>query len=166
MEEKVSIKLKDEGVVKVPIVNSKGEETGDEIVFDLEDLRLPFKLNKCKMEHEANYKLAMEKLDKIENAELEESVEDGSIATQKELLALEVMEEFFEKEMKTLDYFLGEGGTKKLLGGRRPYLTMFDDIEEMLEPIYPLLDKSYEKSVDKIKNKYSELKFKNEKLLK
>lgn len=166
MEEKVTIKLKENGVIRVPIVTHDGKETGEEIIFDLEDFELPFKLNKCKIEHEKNYKQAMKKLDEIEKMELEENIEEGSIATQKELKSLEVMEEFFAKETKALDYFLGEGGTKKMLGGRHPYFSMFDDIDEMLQPVYPLLDKCYEKSIEKIKNKYSEETFKNGKLLK
>ena len=60
--------------------------------------------------------------------------------------------------MDALDLFLGEGGTKKLLNGRKPYYSMYDDISEMLEPILPKLKLSADSIVEKIKEKYSNTK--------
>ena len=60
--------------------------------------------------------------------------------------------------MDALDLFLGEGGTKKLLNGRKPYYSMYDDISEILEPILPKLKLSADSIVKKIKEKYSNTK--------
>jgi len=57
--------------------------------------------------------------------------------------------------MEALDLFLGEGGTKKLLNGRKPYYEMYDDINDILEPILPKLQKTAEDIEDRIKQKYS-----------
>ena len=67
-----------------------------------------------------------------------------------------IIQEFYKKEEKALDLFLGEGATKKMLNGRKPYLTMFEDISERIAPILPQLKLEYSNIVDKIKSKYSQ----------
>ena len=58
--------------------------------------------------------------------------------------------------MHALDLFLGEGGTKKLLNGRNPYYSMYNEFSEILNPIMPLLDVKMEDIENKIKQKYSD----------
>ena len=41
--------------------------------------------------------------------------------------------------MEALDLFLGQNGTNKLLNGRKPYYSMYEDINDMLVPILPKL---------------------------
>ena len=59
--------------------------------------------------------------------------------------------------MKALDLFLGEGGTEKLLNGRKPYYSMYEDISEILEPVLPLIKERTIDITDKIKQKYSNI---------
>ena len=54
--------------------------------------------------------------------------------------------------------FLGKGGTAKLLNGRKPYYSMYEDISEMLKPILPLLQKSTDDIINKVKEKYANVK--------
>ena len=59
--------------------------------------------------------------------------------------------------MKALDLFIGEGKTQMILDlmGRKPYLTMYDDIGRLIEPILPQLKINVESIKDKIKTKYT-----------
>ena len=68
---------------------------------------------------------------------------------------MEAVKEFYKKEEEALDEFIGEGATRKLLAGRKPYVSMFEDINEYLEQIAPILKESQNKLIDKIKTKYS-----------
>ena len=53
---------------------------------------------------------------------------------------------------------MGEGMVSKLLDGRNPYYSMYDDISEMLEPIMPKLKINAENIVAKVKEKYGNKK--------
>ena len=77
------------------------------------------------------------------------------ILSWKEEEKLKVLQEFYKREMEALDLFLGEDGTKKLLNGRKPYYSMYEDISEMLEPILPKLKLRADDIASKIKQKYS-----------
>ena len=66
----------------------------------------------------------------------------------------ELSVQFYEKEIEALDLFLGLGGTHKLLNGRKPYYSMYEDINEMLEPILPIIKKGFDSIENKIKAKY------------
>ena len=67
---------------------------------------------------------------------------------------MEAVKEFYKKEEEALDEFIGEGATRKLLAGRKPYISMFEDINEYMEQIAPVLQDSQNKLIDKIKAKY------------
>ena len=66
-----------------------------------------------------------------------------------------MLQEFYKREMEALDLFLGQNGTNKLLNGRKPYYSMYEDISEILEPIMPKLKLRADDIVNKIKEKYS-----------
>ena len=50
--------------------------------------------------------------------------------------------------------FLGQGGTKKFLNGRKPYWEMFDDLSEAIEPYMDKLEVRTKNMTDRIKAKY------------
>ena len=64
----------------------------------------------------------------------------------------------YKKEMEALDLFLGKDGTKKLLNGRNPYYSMYEDINEILEPVLPKLKLRADNIIDKVKEKYNDKK--------
>ena len=63
------------------------------------------------------------------------------------------MKKYYAKTEEAMDLFLGEGGTQKIFGDIR-YLTMFDDLAEMLKPIMPKLKVNVESIEKQIKEKY------------
>lgn len=148
------IKLPENDVIKIGIKDSKGNDTGEHLEFDLEDFTLLKRLNQMRINHTRN-------LQYYDNQNLilskkQDYTPKNSMFTYKELRQIEIAEEFCKKEMETIDLFIGEGKTQMILDliGRKPYLTMFNDIYKMLEPITPIIEKEKNKLEDKIKEKY------------
>lgn len=146
------IQLKKNNIFKVTIKDEEGKETGEHLEFDLEDIELPLRLNECEAKHRKNIeylKMQFVIIDKKEDKK------GKFLLSYKEEEKLKVLKEFYKKEMEALDLFLGENGTKKLLNGRNPYYSMYDDINEMLEPILPKLKIRTEDIKNKITKKYN-----------
>lgn len=139
------IQLKKDDILRVGIKDANGKDTGEHLEFDLEDIELPLRIEEAMEKHKRN----MEELQKRKFI-----LDKNKDNKRNDMETLKLMKEFFAKEEKTLDLFLGKGGTKKMLNGRKYYYTMFDDIIDMLEPIFPLIEERAGKIADKIKNKY------------
>ena len=149
------IKLKKDNIFRVGIQDDKGNNTGNVLEFDLEDLELPFKAQEAEYQHKKN----MEKLKAdFVLADKKPEKKGKKLMSSREEEKLKALQEFYSKEEKALDLFLGEGGARKLLNGRKPYYEMFDDILEYLEPIIPKLELHKEDIVEKIKKKYNSKK--------
>lgn len=151
MEENNIIQLKKDNIFRVDIVDSQGNKTGEQLQFDLEDIELPLRLAQCEKMHEENMRDLKAKIliiDKKQDTK-------GKILSKNEEQKIIAFNECYKKEEEALDLFLGQGGTRKLLNGRKPYLTMYNDIGEILEPIMPKLKLTTEDITRKIKEKYS-----------
>lgn len=145
------IELKKDNLLRIGIKTDEGVDTGNELVFDLEDIELPLRMQQCLEEHKnnvLNIKNQFVIIDKREDKK------GKKLLSANEEAKIKAMKEFYDKEIKCLDMFLGEGGTLKILNGRKPYFTMFDDINEYLEPIKPLIQNTTENIKDKIIKKY------------
>lgn len=152
------IQLKKDNILKIGIKDSEGNPTGEHLEFDLEDIELPLRINECDLMHKANENFVKMKYNIIDN---QEDKKGKKLLSWKQEEKLKVLKEFYQKEMVALDLFLGEGGTNKLLNGRKPYFTMYDDIGEILEPIIPLLKQNNDDITNKIKEKYKNKEEKN-----
>lgn len=148
------IQLKKSNVLKIGIKDANGVDTGEWLEFDMDDIELPLRLNKCSVEHRKNVDYAKMQFVIIDK---KEDKKGKYLLSWKEEEKIKVLNEFFEKEMKVMDTFLGEGGCKKMLNGRKPYYEMFDDIYESLKPIFPLLEKNVKGINDKVREKYKTL---------
>lgn len=149
------IQLKKDNILRIGIKDTDGNATGEHLEFDLEDIDLPLRINQCDMQHKKNVQNLKMQFAIIEK---KEDKKGKFILSWKEEEKLKVLKNFYEKEMEALDLFLGKGGTKKLLNGRSPYLSMYDDIGEILEPIMPKLKVKADDIADKIKSKYGSKK--------
>lgn len=147
---------KRESLKRFGIRAEDGTDTGEYIEIDVEDLDLPLKANDCQAKHIENYNNLNKKIEEAKNLSNEKT--DNDVLSKKERAILEAFKEFYEAEEKSIDELLGEGATRKLLGGRRPYLTMHDDINEYLEQIIPVLKNTQENVISRIKNKYGKEK--------
>lgn len=145
------IQLKKDNILRFGIRTADGEDTGEFLEFDMEDVSLPLRINEADILHKKNIqdlKMKMAILDKKQDKK------GKYILSWKEEEKIKLIKDFYNKEMKALDLFLGENGTKKLLNGRNPYLTMYDDIAEYIEPIMPKLKMNSDDIVNSIKKKY------------
>lgn len=148
---KNSIEAVDDNILRFPITKN-GKETGDYIEFDMEDIELPFRLDESYKLHNANVSEVRRKLIVIQK---QQDVERDGLLSKNQEEEAKAIREFYDKEEKALDLFLGEGATKKLLQGRKPYFTMFEDISEKISPILPQLKLEANNVMDRIREKYS-----------
>lgn len=152
------IQLKNKGIIKIGLKDSEGKEILDDkgnivcLEFDLEDIELPLKYNKCDYQHQKNVEYLRNQFLVIDK---KEDKKGKFLLSANQEAKAKALKEFYQNEIKALDLFLGEGGTKKLLNGRSPYWDMFDDISNILKPIEPLLKQGFDNVFDKIKSKYS-----------
>ena len=147
------IQLKEDNILRIGIKDTEGNDTGEYLEFDMEDIELPLKLNQCEKEHYKNVSALKNQYAIIDK---QEDKKGKYVLSWKDEEKIKAVKEFYDKEAQALDLFLGENGTKKLLNGRRPYITMFDDISDLLEKyVLPKLDLTKDNVIKKIKSKYS-----------
>lgn len=148
------VKLKGSNILEIGIQDYKGNPTGEVLTFDIEDIETAEKYNRCAEKHHDNvqrFKFDIAVIEKKQDVKAK-----GSLMSQNEKEKMKRIKEFYKDEMEALDLFLGENGTLKLLAGRKPYISMYDDITEALEKdVLPHLKTNYESLVDKIKTKYN-----------
>ena len=146
------IQLKKDNILRIGIKTSDGVDTGEHLEFDMEDIELPLRLNQSGVEHKKNLQqLKMQ----VQIIEKQQDKKGKQILSWKEEEKIKAYKNFYKKEMKALDLFLGEGGTLKLLNGRKPYYSMYEDIGEIIEPIMPLIKQRTDNIISNIKEKYA-----------
>lgn len=155
-----SIQLKEQDLLRLRIKTDKGEYTGEELVFDLEDIELPLKYqeaieqSKKNKEHIRNQFLIIDK---------RQDVKGKKALTKNQEDKIKALNEFFKKQEEIYNIVLGENGVKKLLNGRKIGWTSFQMIDEILEKqIKPYLDIDMKRITDKVKEKYSVVETKEE----
>ena len=157
------IQIKKSNIVKIGIKDENGVDTGEHLEFDLEDINLPLRLNECDEKHRKNLEFLRNQFIIIDK---KEDKKGKKILSWKEEEKLKALNNFYAEEEKALDLFLGQGGTRKLLNGRNPYYSMYEDISEILEPIMPKLKLRADDIAKKIKDKYSNVNNQDKNVLK
>ena len=157
------IQLKKDSILRIGIKDSDGNDTGEHLEFDMEDINLAIRLNECDEKHRKNLEFLRNQFIIIDK---KEDKKGKKILSWKEEEKLKVLQEFYKREMEALDLFLGENGTKKLLNGRNPYYSMYEDINDMLKPILPKLKLRADDIAKKIKDKYSNVNNQEKNVLK
>lgn len=147
-----TIKLKKDNILRFAIQTADGEDTGNVLEFDVEDIELPIRLQECIETHKRNIQDLKARYIIIDK---KQDKKGKKMLSANEEAKLKVLQNFYSKEIEALDLFIGKGGTEKLLNGRKPYLTMYDDINEYIAPIIPIIEKRAGNIKDKIKEKYS-----------
>ncbi|MFR1647809.1 MAG: hypothetical protein ACLSWT_05615 [Clostridia bacterium] len=152
------IKLKNQkDILKLGFQDENGNIIKDEknrevyIQFDLGDIDLPLKYNKCVNlieQSRNNLKTQMIIINKKENHK------GKQLLSSNEVLKVKAFKQFYKDMENAMDLFLGEGGTKKFLNGRNPYFEMWDDISEAIEPYMDKMKLTVDDMEKRIKEKY------------
>lgn len=158
------IKLNKDDILRLEIVTSDGEKTGNYLEFNLEDIELPLKYQELLERDEKNKKNLRNQLMIIEKRQ---DVKGKKLLSKNQEDEIKALNDFFKKEKETYDLFLGKGGFDKLLNGRAMTWTIFEEIDELIvNQILPHLDLSMTRIQDKVKEKYSQAVARNKEVLK
>ena len=155
MENDIQIKLKkSDKVIRIPIIDEDDNNTGEFLQFDVEDVQTVLNLQECIEQHKKN--MAYLKNQEVIINKKEDHKGKKLFSSNQESMA-KAIQEFYAREIKAMDLFIGEGKTELILKlmKRRPYLSMFNDIEELLKPIFPVIQKGYEDYKKEIESKYT-----------
>lgn len=153
------IQLNDDSILRLRIKDKNGNETGEMLTFDLEDIELFLRYQELVEEHKKNVKNVQNQLIIINKRQ---DVKGKKLLSKNEEDNLRALNEFFKKEEIVYNKFLGENGVKKLLNGRKlGWFTMLE-IDDIIEKqIFPYFEKVQENFKNKIKAKYGNLLNKN-----
>ena len=146
------IQLKPSSIKRFGIRTADGVETGESIEIDIEDLELPKRADACNKKHIENVKKLNHQITIINKKQDHKGKDE--LYSDNEKALMKAVYEFYKEEEEALDEFIGEGATKKLLAGRKPYVSMYEDINSYMEQIVPVLQESQNNLIDRIKSKY------------
>lgn len=152
------IKLKErKDILKLGFQDENGETIKDEnnrevyIEFDLGDIELPLKYNKCINQIEQARKKLKTQFMIIDK---KQDNKGKYLLSSNEFEKVKATKQFYKDMEIAMDLFLGQGGTRKFLNGKNPYWEMWDDIDEMLKPHYDKLKLTIDDMTNRVKNKY------------
>lgn len=154
MENYIKVEKKD--VFKLGIADENGnpklDENGKELYleFDLADVELPLKLNKC--EHLIK-KAQRDLKNKVIVINKKQDKKGKMLLSSNEEEKVKALKEYYDSMEEAMDLFIGKGGTKKVFGNRR-YWEMYEDLSEMLKPFLPKMRLDIDSMTDRIKEKY------------
>ena len=148
------IKLNKDNILRLKIETSEGQDTGEVLEFDLEDIELPLRYqellekDKRNKENIRNQMLIIDKRQDVKGKKLLSKNEEDKI---------KALNEFFNKEVEIYNMFLGDNGVQKLLNGKKLGWTTLQEIDEIIEKqIVPYFDLSIENITKKVKEKYAQ----------
>lgn len=154
------IKLNKDDVLRLGIVDSEGNDTGEHLEFNLSDIELPLRYqdliekDKKNKEYLKNQMVIIDKRQDVKGKKLLSKNEEDKIRA---------LNDFFIKEIQVYNMFLGPRGVEKLLNGRKFTWTTLQEIDEIIEKqIAPHLDVNMKKITEKVKEKYSQAVKRNE----
>lgn len=152
------IQLNKTNILKLGIRDYEGNETGEYLEFDLEDIEIPLRYQELLEKEKKNRTWIKNQFLIIDK---KQDVKGKKLMSKNEEEKIRVLNEFFKKEVEIYNMFLGENGVQKLLNGRKIGWTTLDEIDEIIiKQIVPHLDLNMEKISDKIKNKYNKVEIK------
>ena len=134
-----NIQLKQDNLFKIGIKNAEGEDTGEIITIDLEDIKLPLRCQESEKMIKDNNKWLQAQRIMIEKRP---DKKGKKLLSANEEALLKLVNEYYEKQTKAYELVLGEGAIKKILCGREMYITFFSDLEEQMKKLRPKLNQN------------------------
>jgi hypothetical protein len=155
------IQIKNDGdILELKIVDEKGHETGESLVFNLEDIELPIKYQQI---IEDDKKARLDLKNQFIIIDKKQDHKGKKLLSANEEAKIKALQEFYKKEVQIYNMFLGERGVEKLLNGRELSWSTLDYIDELINKyIMPKIKVSAESIKNKIMKKYSNVKERND----
>ena len=144
-----SIQLKQDNLFKIGIKNAEGEDTGEIITIDLEDIKLPLRCQESEKMIKDNNKWLQAQRIMIEKRP---DKKGKKLLSANDEALLKLVNEYYEKQTKAYELVLGEGTIKKILCGREMYITFIADLEEQMKKLKPKLNQNAVDIKEKIKS--------------
>ena len=146
------IQLEKSDVLTLKIRDDKGVETGEKLIFDLEDIELPIR-------YQNMIEIARKDKERLRNQitiiEKRQDVKGKKLLSKNGEDIANAITEYLKKQVDVYNMFLGENGVQKLLNGRALGWTSLAKIDKLIEEqITPYLDLTMENITKKIKGKY------------
>lgn len=143
---------KNEDILRLRIVDEEGNDTGESLVFNLEDIELPIKYQEI-IERDKKARTHLKfRLDEIKR---QPDKKGKKLLSANEEAQIKATQDFYKEEVQIYNMFLGERGVEKLLNGRELSWSTLEEIDEIIEnAILPKLQISAENIKQKIMKKY------------
>lgn len=152
MEEN-TIKLSKNDILRLKITTDTGEDTGECLEFDLQDIGLSLKYQEMLEKDKKNKDWLQKELVTIDKRQ---DIKGKKLLSKNEEDKLKAICKFFNEEVEVYNMFLGDNGVQKLLNGRRLGWTSLKEIDEIIETqIVPYFEKYRISIEDSIIKKYS-----------
>lgn len=144
----------DDSILKLRIVDSQGNDTGEYLEFNMEDIELPLRYQEILEQDKiirTNLKNQLIIIDKKQDHK------GKKLMSANEEAKIKAYMEFYKKQEENYNRFLGENGVKKLLNGKSLSWSSLDAIDKIIdEQILPHLKVSTDDMINRIKNKYGD----------
>ena len=146
------IKLSKSNLLRLKITTDTGEDTKQELLFDLEDIELSLRYQEMLERDKKNRDWLNKELLIINKRQ---DIKGKKLLSKNEEDKLKAYNKFFKEEVEIYNMFLGENGVQKLLNGRKLGWTSLAEIDEIIEKqILPYFDKQAEMIENKVMQKY------------
>lgn len=148
------IQLKrDEDLLRFIIKDENGNDTGNYLEFNLQDIELPIRLQTLA---EEDKKARMYLKNQFTIIQKKQDHKGKKLLSANEEAKVKALQQFYKKEVEIYNMFLGENGVEKLLNGGKVSLNTFERIDEIIDTIImPKLKITGEDIKTKIIKKYS-----------
>lgn len=159
MEAEINIKSdneiqlkKNEDVLRLGIRDAEGNDTGNYLEFDLQDIELPIRYQEI---IEEDKKARTQLQSQLIIIERKQDHKGKKLLSSNEEAKIRAMQDFFKKEVEIYNMFLGENGVQKLLNGRKINWGTLEEINEIIDEfILPKLKENAINIKEKIEQKY------------
>lgn len=148
----IQIKKSDD-ILVLKIRDEEGNETGNSLEFDLQDIGLLTRWQQLLEDDKKNRDYIRNQFNIIDK---KQDHKGKKLLSSNEEAKIKAMQEFYKKEIEIYNMFLGENGVQKLLNGRHISWNTLEEIDEIItQQILPKLKINAEDIKEKITKKYS-----------
>lgn len=155
MEEEKYVQLgKSTNVLRLWIKDLDGNKTGEYLEFNMKDIELLDRYQRMQDEFNKNQQWIQNQFVIIDKKQ--DFTKKGKLMSNNQEMTYNAIREYYKRQKKVFDMFLGDGGVDKLLYGRPFEWETLKEINKLIEEqISPYLDITMDNIKKEIKDKYN-----------